>query len=114
MRVIFRLPTKLYGSWMAPSTWPSEPLTYIEWFAKLKTDPEPHHGMYLITNSIPLADGHPPGAIVKLSSICQSCHLIPDFSNGVLTEWSTDTVLDKCKRFYLNNFSSKYAYQTIW
>lgn len=99
---------------MAPSTWPSEPLTYIEWFAKLKTDPEPHHGMYLITNSIPLADGHPPGAIVKLSSICQSCHLIPDFSNGVLTEWSTDTVLDKCKRFYLNNFSSKYAYQTIW
>ncbi|KAG1866354.1 hypothetical protein C8R48DRAFT_747586 [Suillus tomentosus] len=26
LRVIFRLPTKLYGSWTAPSTWPSEPL----------------------------------------------------------------------------------------
>ncbi|KAG2357636.1 hypothetical protein BDR07DRAFT_1234954, partial [Suillus spraguei] len=61
----------------APSTWPSEPLAYAEWFAKLKTAPEPHHGMYLVTNSVSLADGHSPGAIIKLSSIHQSCHLIP-------------------------------------
>ncbi|KAG0695235.1 hypothetical protein DFH29DRAFT_763476, partial [Suillus ampliporus] len=37
LKVIFRLPTKLYGSWTAPSTWPSEPLAYVEWFTKLKT-----------------------------------------------------------------------------
>ncbi|KAG2030633.1 hypothetical protein BDR03DRAFT_986967 [Suillus americanus] len=30
LKVIFRLPTKLYGSWTAPSTWPSEPLAYVE------------------------------------------------------------------------------------
>ena len=69
LRVIFKLPNKLYGSWTAPSAWPSEPLAYIEWFTKLKTDPEPHHGMYLVTDAVPLADGNLPGAIVRLSSI---------------------------------------------
>jgi hypothetical protein len=108
------LPKKLYGSWPASSTWPSEPLAYIEWFAKLKSTVEPYDEMYLITKPSISAEGHPPGAVVPLSTIHQSCHLFPDFSNGVPQGQTTDTVLDKCKRFYLSSFSSKYAYQTIW
>ena len=83
-------------------------------FSKLKSAAEDHHEMYLITKPPTSAEGHPPGAIIPLSAIRQSCHLFPDFSHGVPAGQTTDTVLDKCKRFYLNSFSSKYAYQTIW
>jgi len=114
LRVIFKLPEKIYGSWPSPSSWPSEPLAYIEWFDKLKKTAEPYHDLYLVTKPLLLADGNPPGAIIPLSSIRQSCHLLPDFSNGVPSNWTTDTVLDNCRRFYLNSFSSKYAYQTLW
>lgn len=108
------MPKKLYGSWPVPSVWPSEGLAYIEWFTKLKSAAEDHHEMYLITKPPISAEGHPPGAVIPLSAIRQSCHLFPDFSHGVPAGQTTDTVLDKCKRFYLNSFSSKYAYQTIW
>jgi hypothetical protein len=92
-------------------------LAYIEWFSKLKPAAEDDHKMYLVSKLDSLADGFPPGDVVPLSSICQTCQLLPDFAKEplvALQNWSSDTVLDSCRRFYLNSFSSKYAYQTIW
>lgn len=72
------------------------------------------------------ADGTPAGAIVPLSMIRQSCQLIPHFPKpthaqlkdltfcSIPTDWTTDTVLDKASRFVLNNWASKYSYQTLW
>jgi len=54
------------------------------------------------------------GAIIPLSSICQSCMLFPVFPTSVPTHWTPDNVLDEASSFYINNWLSKYSYQTIW
>lgn len=55
------------------------------------------------------------GAVVALSSIRQSCMLIPAFSqDGAPSAWKFDNVLDQSDVFYLNNWLSKYSYQTLY
>jgi hypothetical protein len=54
------------------------------------------------------------GAIIPLSRIRQSCMLFPVFPSSVPTHWTPDNVLDKADTFYINNWLSKYSYQTIW
>jgi hypothetical protein len=56
-----------------------------------------------------------PADIIPISSIRQTCQLIPCFGAGVVPEgWRTDNVLDSCDRFFLNNWATKYAYQTLY
>lgn len=64
-----------------------------------------------------------PGAIVPLHAIRQSCQLIPlvsghgglDDSERVWPrEWKSNQVLNQCNTFLLNNWASKYSYQTLW
>lgn len=73
--------------------------------------------MYSVNKPCPLdAAGHLPGDIVPLSTIRQSCQLIPHLGASVEwpEEWKSNTILDACDTFLLNNWSSKYTYQTIW
>jgi len=115
LRVIFHLPQTIYGAWPAPSCWTKEPLAYIEWYSRLKETAEDDHEMYMVSKpSFSNTNAPPPGDIIPLSAIRQTCQLIPDFRNEIPKEWTNSNVLDLCKRFYLNSFSSKYAYQTIW
>lgn len=56
-----------------------------------------------------------PGSIVPLGNIRQSCMLFPAFSHGdVPAEWKSENALDMTNTFYINNWLSKYSYQTIW
>jgi len=59
-------------------------------------------------------NGRIPGAIVPLGSIRQSCMLIPQSGREVPENWEADNVLDVASTFLINNWNSKYAYQTIW
>ena len=99
---------------MTPSSWSKEPLAYVEWYAPLKSAAEDYHEMYAVKKSPPNADGSFPGKVIPLSSIRQTCQLVPNFGRTVPMDWTTDNVLDKCDSFLLNCFTSKYAYQTIW
>jgi len=40
--------------------------------------------------------------------------LFPVFPASVPTHWTPDNVLDEADTFYINNWLSKYSYQTIW
>ncbi|KAF8834745.1 hypothetical protein BDN67DRAFT_914326 [Paxillus ammoniavirescens] len=99
------------------STGLREPLAYIEWYA-LGREPGRHHNMYTVSTPPPLSSvqGVLPGAVVPLRSIHQTCHLIPLTGPNISwpSSWSMENVLDKCSTFLLNNWSSKYAYQTLW
>lgn len=107
----------------APEEWASQgPLAYVEWYANLPAAADPVHMMYEV-RKLPLrADGTPAGEIIPLSMICQSCQLIPRFPKPrqgqkktiVPSDWTMDTVLDKAHKFLLNNWATKYAYQTLW
>ncbi|RDB30888.1 hypothetical protein Hypma_004899 [Hypsizygus marmoreus] len=118
VKVIFCLPSKLdygLGPMDAPPQWPQGPLAYVEWFSKFKASPG-NHGMYSVKKTdspgiLPLV------SIVPLTSIRQSCMLIPQYSLRPAVEeqsWTTDTVLDSASSFLVNNWQNMYAFQTIY
>lgn len=123
LRVIFKLPSSLSLLTQAPANWPKEPLAYIEWY-KLSSAPGKYHNMYTISK--PTSSSNPSshilvaapvqGDIVSIRTIRQSCQLIPASSSHSEwpSEWTSTNVLDTCSSFLLNNWSSKYAYQTLY
>ena len=113
------------GKQPAPRKWPQEPLVYIEWYSKLQKTANARHGlMYRIKKvTAPVSSTSSSskeqipkvqGAIIPLSRIRQSCMLFPVFPASVPTHWTPDNVLDEADTFYINNWLSKYSYQTIW
>ena len=77
--------------------------------------------MYLIKRIDPLVASNPTSAqaqssIIPVSNIQQSCMLFPVFPKlaPMPGDWKSENVLDKCSSFLINNWSSKYVYQTIW
>ena len=90
-------------------------MAYVEWFSTFKQNHEPNHEMYSILVPPRRADGFSNAAIIPLTDIRQTCQLFPNFGRAeVDPEWTTDNVLDKCTSFFVNNWASLYAYQSIW
>ena len=119
IRVIFSFPDILettMGPRERPSSWHKEPLAFIEWYSPTPASADENQGlMYRITKTTASSTGRVQGAIVPLRSIRQSCMLSPSFGRGAVPkDWRTDTVLDMASTFFINNWNSKYAYQTIW
>ena len=128
VKVIFTLPQTIYAHGSlneinAPAEWKGQgPLVYVEWYANLPASADPIHMMYEV-HKLPLCvDCMPAGEIIPLSMIRQSCQLIPHFPrptrgstiSTIPSDWTSDSVLDKAQRFLLNNWATKYAYQTLW
>lgn len=59
-------------------------------------------------------DGSPAGAIIPLTSIRQSCMLIPNYGNKAQPDLTKENVLDTSSSFFLNSWTSLYTYKTIW
>ncbi|KAI0734084.1 hypothetical protein C8Q72DRAFT_771651 [Fomitopsis betulina] len=120
VKVIFKLPTTLHDPCthellLAPTNWAaSGPLAYVEWYAKLPKNADPIHMMYTVTKPPLRSNGSPPGDIIPISMIRQSCQLCPIFPAHIPTDWTLHNVLDRTHHFLLNNSASKYAYQTLW
>jgi hypothetical protein len=71
--------------------------------------------MYLVSKARRRKGDLAPADLVPLSHIRQSCQLIPCFGEGTVPEeWKSESVLEQCDRFWLNNWSTKYAYQTLY
>jgi hypothetical protein len=117
MRVIFTLPDKLDRHGNMPSMYPKQPLAYVEWYSPLGPSANPKDGMmYKIKKAKTSDNKRVKGAIIPLSNIRQSCMLFPQFglADGSPLDWTSDNVLDKADTFYINNWSSKYNYHTIY
>jgi hypothetical protein len=115
LKVIFRLPDSIPSVMDdAIVVWPKEHLAYVEWLT-LSNQPGRYHKMYSVSKAI-VQNDIVPGDIVSLSTICQSCHLIPHLGPNTSwpSNWKSSNVLDLCDSFLLNNWSSKFAYQTLW
>ncbi|KAI0736272.1 hypothetical protein C8Q72DRAFT_769043 [Fomitopsis betulina] len=128
VKVIFKLPDTIYehgslNEMHAPEEWATQgPLAYVKWYANLPASADPVHMIYEVCKLPLCTDGTPAGEIIPLSMICQSCQLIPRFPKPtkervvatVPTDWTSDSVLNKAQKFLLNNWASKYSYQTLW
>lgn len=116
LKAIFRLPSTIYGNTVQ---WPGsskDTLAYVEWYTRFTPAADKYHKMYSLSIPPMRTDGTRQGAIIPLSQIRQACHLIPHFDHHLTIPrtWTTDTVLDSSTHFWLNNWSSLYAYQTLW
>lgn len=99
------------GKTDAPLAWLKEPLAYVEWYQSFRHEPDSVTGMFIVKK------GHSADfSIIPVSSIRQVCMLIPRFrdNSNWKKEWNSSNVLDNCSNFYLNNWQSNYAYQTLW
>lgn len=93
-------------------------MVYIEWYTRFAKSADARHLMYALNKPPLAANCLPQGMVMPLSRIRQSCQLIPAFPDGprgtVPEEWTSDNVLDKANKFYVNNWGGMYAYQTVW
>jgi len=121
LRIILKLPKVIpHLQLINVPSWPKEPLAYVEWY-QLSHSPGWHHNMYSVVSLKPALRNSrifqvTPGAVVPLKAIRQPCQLIPleHIGDNWPTDWVSTAVLGQCSTFLLNNWSSKYAYQTIW
>lgn len=108
---MFRIPPKaeaaLFGNLQTP-----EHLAYVVWFTPFSSNPDINHGLYKISHYV--KDGYRVSSVVPVSQIKRSVHLFPDFGAVVPREWSSTNVLEDCKVFYLNPFSDRHAYVTMY
>ena len=52
--------------------------------------------------------------VVMSSKIRQSIQLISVFGQKVNRDWTSETVLDLCENFYINNFGDLRTYQSVY
>ncbi|KAJ7681291.1 hypothetical protein B0H17DRAFT_1138586 [Mycena rosella] len=95
VRVVFSL-SKRVLAWMFPHEKPPKHLAYVEWFSKFPNSPERHHKMYKISRPNECF-----ASIIPVGNIRRSVHLFPNFGPVVPREWTSQNVLELCKKFYL-------------
>ncbi|KIJ65793.1 hypothetical protein HYDPIDRAFT_109810 [Hydnomerulius pinastri MD-312] len=87
-------------------------LAYVEWFTPFAPSPERNHAMYKVQRSI--VNRERMGSIVPVVNIRRSVHLIPKFGAVAPREWTSSNVLERCKTFFVNPFTDRHAYRTIF
>lgn len=93
VRVIFCIPPE-FGEY-------AEPVAYVDWYKPLQS---PVVGIGLHQVSLSSRNLRQRSSIIPVSTIVRSCHLIPVFGRSMNLGWTSDTVLDLCKSFYLNPY----------
>ena len=91
---------------------PPKHLAYVEWFIPFSAAPDQIHGMYKVSHS--MRSGVRESSVVEISSIKRSVHLFPLFGRVAPRDWTASNVLQECKMFYLNPFSDRHAYVTMY
>ncbi|ESK82317.1 hypothetical protein Moror_2245, partial [Moniliophthora roreri MCA 2997] len=106
VQVIFSLPSWLLEQLFTIDQQSHVPqhLAYVEWFMQFAQSPKGPHGLYKIRSSFN-SKGYQDSTIVPVMAFRHSIHLYPKFGSAVLPEWTSSSVLDDTKQFYVNSFS---------
>ncbi|KAF9522133.1 hypothetical protein CPB83DRAFT_872088 [Crepidotus variabilis] len=109
---VFVLPSKVQKEWF-PGQSPPSHLAYVEWFTPFASlRPGRDHGLYKISKRT--TDGQQRASVIPINLIKQSAHLIPAFGPIAPAEWKSSTVLEVASSLYVNCFSDRFPYSTIY
>jgi len=111
VRLIFRLPSKQSQDLFPSHMMPPGHLAYVEWFTAFPAA-DANHGLRKILRCV--RNGARLASVIEVKEIERSCHLFPDFGPVAPREWSTHNVLEECMSFWVNPFTDRHAYMTMF
>ncbi|KIO33396.1 hypothetical protein M407DRAFT_65584, partial [Tulasnella calospora MUT 4182] len=100
LKVLFTLPSTIDPKKTQPL------LAYIEWFTPFQRKKRDHATLLYKVSKVldPGSNGYPAATVVPADSIIRSCHFIPIHPKSQGQHWKADTVLDRCKEIYFNEY----------
>lgn len=112
VRCIFSLPPAAVKM-LFPAGFPHQHLAYIEWFTPFSRAPiDQNTKLFKISRLI--SNGERRVSVVPVSLILSSVHLFPKFGPQAPVSWSSSNVLENASLFYVNMFSDRFLYSTIY
>ena len=106
VRVVFSFPEKALPQFFPNGARTPQHLAYVDWFSPLPNSPHQDHGLYAIHA---LERTWQNSSIIPVADIKRSVHFFPSFGRRVPRNWTSDTVLDNCKTFFVNSHSDREA-----
>ncbi|KAJ7330270.1 hypothetical protein DFH08DRAFT_916532 [Mycena albidolilacea] len=91
---------------------PPKYLAYVEWFSSFKPQPERHHLMYKVAQTV--KNGDRLASIIAVNNIRRSIHLLPKFGPVAPPDLKSHNVLDKCPVFFANPWTDRHIYATLY
>lgn len=70
--------------------------------------------MYSVTRKLNRTTRRRVASVVPLSDVQRSIQLFPKFGAVVPRDWTSDNVLEKCTKFYVNCFTDRHIYGTFF
>jgi|SRR5882757_3795922 len=112
IHVVFQMLPKHNTTLFRSTTIMPKHLAYVEWFSPFALNPGNNHGMYAITRS--LKDGKRLASVIPVSDIARTVVLFPKFGPLTPREWTCNNVLDECTTFYVNPFTDRHSYLSLY
>ncbi|KAI1782117.1 hypothetical protein LXA43DRAFT_906712, partial [Ganoderma leucocontextum] len=97
IRAIFTLPAEIDANVLGVH----DPLAYVEWFTPFNVV-DPSTGMYVVSHST--RQHRRNVAIIPITDIVRTCHLIPYWGKEANRTWTSGNILDSCTKFYVNPY----------
>lgn len=111
LHVIFQIPDS-YNSNTFGTIAPPGHLAYVEWFSRPRHR-DKIHGMFPVSHSY-RQNGDRDASVVELHNVLRPCMLFPKFDLKVNRAWTSDNVLERCKKFFLNHYGDQNIFQTAF
>ncbi|PPQ97936.1 hypothetical protein CVT26_002941 [Gymnopilus dilepis] len=112
VRCIFTLPQVAIDRWFS-GKFSHKHLAYVEWFTPFSKASVDRNSMLFKVSRLKLR-GERRASIIPVSLIYSSIHLFPKFGPQAPTSWTSSNVLDTASSFYVNAFSDRFIYSTVY
>ncbi|KAL1685054.1 hypothetical protein GGG16DRAFT_67074 [Schizophyllum commune] len=96
IRLLFRLPSEI-GSY-------PHPLAYVDFYTPLSDNAAFNKDLGMFNIKLATRQGVQHSAVIPVTRIVRSCHLIPVFGRSVNPHWTATRALDLAPKFYLNPY----------
>ncbi|KAI0055041.1 hypothetical protein BV25DRAFT_1816184 [Artomyces pyxidatus] len=114
VRMVFSLSAKASRTAFAGHVEPPTHFAYVEWFTRPGPVADENHLMYKVTRQTTAGGTKRAASIIPVSELRSSVHLLPKFGPVAPRDWTSSNVLELCQTFFVNSFTDRHTYLTIY